>query len=157
MTSKSVYVIADGDGRRKIGFSQNAQTRLAQLQAAAGGQLLLERHFVCGINQAGAVERLAHQLLAEKRLTGEWFDVTLEEAVAAIEEAIATVEAGGFRTRLTEPGHMSDLGVRWTEEEREALQAAAADKSLTISALVRMIVVEWLKRHGWLKSRRTKG
>jgi hypothetical protein len=46
------------------------------------------------------------------------------------------------------------MNVRWTEEERDALQAAAEDKSLSLSGLVRMIVVEWLKRHNWLKRTR---
>jgi hypothetical protein len=46
------------------------------------------------------------------------------------------------------------IGVRFTDEERAALEAAADDKSMSWSALVRMIVAEWLKRHNWLKGRK---
>ena len=40
---------------------------------------------------------------------------------------------------------------RWADEERAALDAAALDKSMSLSALVRMIVAEWLRKNGWLK------
>jgi uncharacterized protein (DUF1778 family) len=43
------------------------------------------------------------------------------------------------------------IGVRLTDEQRDALAAAAEGKSLALSAMVRMIVAEWLRKHGWLK------
>jgi uncharacterized protein (DUF1778 family) len=43
------------------------------------------------------------------------------------------------------------IGVRLTDEERSALEAAAEGTSLALSAMVRMIVAEWLRKHGWLK------
>jgi len=43
------------------------------------------------------------------------------------------------------------LGVRFDETEREALRKAAEADDRPMSALVRKIVGEWLRRHGWLK------
>lgn len=46
------------------------------------------------------------------------------------------------------------IGVRFSDEERAALDAAAEEKSLALSAMVRMIVAEWLRKHGFLKRSR---
>jgi hypothetical protein len=43
------------------------------------------------------------------------------------------------------------IGVRLSDEERDALTAAAEDKSLALSAMVRTIVAEWLRKQGWLR------
>jgi hypothetical protein len=45
------------------------------------------------------------------------------------------------------------IGVRFSDSEREAMNSASEAKSLSLSALVRMIVVEWLRKHRWLKSK----
>ena len=52
---------------------------------------------------------------------------------------------------------MHPSNVRLSPEEREALELAASDKSLSLSALVRMIVTEWLRRHNWLKKAKRCG
>lgn len=45
----------------------------------------------------------------------------------------------------------TQLGVRWEPTEREALERAAKADQRAPSTLVRMIVIEWLKKNGWLK------
>jgi hypothetical protein len=42
------------------------------------------------------------------------------------------------------------LNVRFGEDEREALERAAAADDRPLSAMVRKIVVDWLRRGGWL-------
>jgi hypothetical protein len=51
------------------------------------------------------VETTAHRLLQAKRLGGDWFDVTPEEAIAAVKEAIRLVESGeALEARLAARG-----------------------------------------------------
>jgi hypothetical protein len=46
----------------------------------------------------------------------------------------------------------TQLGVRLEPEEREALERAAQADARPQSALVRKIVVDWLRENGWLKT-----
>lgn len=48
------------------------------------------------------------------------------------------------------------LGVRLDPSERSALAKAAAADDRSQSALVRKIVAEWLRRHGWLSEPKRK-
>lgn len=45
----------------------------------------------------------------------------------------------------------TQIGVRWDAAEYEALKRAADADQRAPSTLVRMIVVAWLKKNGWLK------
>jgi hypothetical protein len=46
------------------------------------------------------------------------------------------------------------IGVRLEPEEKAALEKAAAADDRSLSALVRKILVEWLRKHGHLKAPR---
>jgi hypothetical protein len=144
---RNVYIVVDGAGRRKIGFSGNVENRLRDLQVGHPSKLELERFFVCGSTEGNLVERTAHKLLASKRLQGEWFDVSFAEACAAIELAIESI-------KTQEIAACNRIGLRLFDDERAALDAAAEEKSLALSAMVRMIVAEWLRKHGWLRRSR---
>jgi hypothetical protein len=43
------------------------------------------------------------------------------------------------------------LGIRLEDEERDALERAALADDRSMSALGRKILVEWLRKNGWLK------
>lgn len=43
------------------------------------------------------------------------------------------------------------LGIRLESDERAALEKAAASEVLSMSSLGRKIIVEWLRKRGWLK------
>jgi hypothetical protein len=43
------------------------------------------------------------------------------------------------------------VGIRWNPEERAALEAVAASQDRSLSAMVRKIVVDWLRLTGWLE------
>ena len=43
------------------------------------------------------------------------------------------------------------IGVRFSTDERAALEKAAAADDRSMSALARKIVVEWLRANGWLQ------
>jgi T5orf172 domain len=84
----SIYVIGEEgqlNGPVKIGYSDNPLKRLATLQVGYPRKLV----FHC-LNMAvrsdciKSAERAIHDQLYEHRLYGEWFDVSVETAVAAI-------------------------------------------------------------------------
>lgn len=81
-----VYVIGSDDGPMKIGIATDPQSRLVEIQVGHPFKLKVLhswRH-----EAAAKVELAAHKLLRGKRLQGEWFSVTQEEASAAVERAI---------------------------------------------------------------------
>lgn len=91
-----VYVIS---GRyQKIGHSRNPKGRLAGFKTASPYPLTLSFELECYM--AERAERLAHQQLAHKRLAGEWFDVSAEDAILAVKDAVANVQ--GRRARVSE-------------------------------------------------------
>lgn len=76
---------------------------------------------------------------------------TADEAMAAERSLIASLLPDGRLTNTYMMDKGPPINVRLTDEERDALAAAADGKSLALSAMVRMIVAEWLRKHGWLK------
>ena len=46
------------------------------------------------------------------------------------------------------------IGIRLEPAEREALERAAAADDRTMSAFARRVLVEWLRKGGWLKKER---
>lgn len=46
------------------------------------------------------------------------------------------------------------LGIRLEPDEHAALEKAATSEVLSMSALGRKIIVEWLRKNGWLKKPR---
>ncbi len=81
-----VYVIAGHQGAVKVGYSTNPQMRLAALQTASAGQLHMA-HILATDIDARMIEAEAHRLLDRHRLAGEWFDVSPEVAIEAVELA----------------------------------------------------------------------
>lgn len=116
---RSIYVIgASENGPVKIGQANNPQARCLDLQTGHPQALrvLLERQ----CNDATAVERFAHRMLAIKRLNGEWFDASLAEAAACIKYAL-TGDLGSANDRVA---WLAPHGqCRSCDRKRAALQA----------------------------------
>jgi hypothetical protein len=90
----AVYVMRSENGLVKIGRSRNPEKRRKALQATSGFPVELIHHWPS--EAPSTVERAAHLLLSEHRKAGEWFDVSVEDAVAAIENAVQQLhECGG--------------------------------------------------------------
>ena len=80
MTPYYVYLISDGE-LIKIGYAANVISRLKDLQVGNGRELsILETFKVENKRNAGWVERLAHDVFREARVSGEWFRVDPSEA-----------------------------------------------------------------------------
>ena len=114
----AVYVLA-GDGRVKVGRSHDPGARARTLGLAAGAVYRLH-HATAARDDAVMVEGLAHQLLNAKRIAGEWFDVTPQEAVAAVEKAIKMVREGHTPDRSNDLFNLrlSAEYLHWLDEMR---------------------------------------
>ena len=89
-----VYVVAR-DGKRwpaKIGSTQNMKTRLAALQGGNHEHLVVV--WQMRIPNAGELEREVLFDLRSRRIRGEWFDVTQDEAIEALVSAIRRRSGG---------------------------------------------------------------
>lgn len=84
--SSHVYVVGSDDGPMKIGIAIDPRNRLAELQVGHPFKLKVLRTWK---HEAAAhIELAAHKILRGNRLQGEWFSVSPEEAIAAVERAI---------------------------------------------------------------------
>ena len=144
--AKSLYVMGSTIGLTKIGIAQDPCARLRTIQGAAGIRLSLV-HSSDKTLDARAIEAAAHKLLAEKRKTGEWFDVSPDEAVEALAEAARIVEEK--RRAKKRPGRPLEHGERlervqvlMTPTQREAATAEAKRSSRSISEVIR----DWIDK-----------
>lgn len=81
----SVYVIeAEGLGRCKVGIAIRPDRRLSVLRHWSPVRLVLIE--ALQFDDPGKIERAVHRRLRDKRLWGEWFEVSAAEALAAIME-----------------------------------------------------------------------
>jgi hypothetical protein len=108
---------------------------------------------------------VAHRLLKEKRLGGEWFDVTDDQAIAAVREAIALVESGvapetdrsrSYRRRsrgrpkwASNCPRSASIGIRLEPAVKAALEAAAKADHRPVASLIEKVMTEWLEANGY--------
>lgn len=158
---KSVYVmVSDQLGITKIGIASDPEVRRRMLQDASGIKLRLVHASEQRVD-ARAVEAAAHKLLHEKRKTGEWFDVTLEDAVAAIQEAADAVDevmgSAGLnevldmarkrgRPAIPDDQRRNIVAIRFEPELMAKIDAAAAELGMNRSQFVRESVAARVKR-----------
>lgn len=83
-----IYIIGTILGHKKIGYGKSPRSRLKQLQTGNPERLEILHTVEVSDKQARLVEKSSHVILAEYRLTGEWFDVDLETAITAIDRAV---------------------------------------------------------------------
>lgn len=84
----SIYVIGPAEGPFKIGYSANPNARLSSLQTGRTDKLILHYSEETETDKAKVIEKLIHQTIAHKRIRGEWFDVTLDEAIGEVRHAL---------------------------------------------------------------------
>jgi len=143
-----VYVATNGQAS-KIGISWEPQDRMRTLRHKGTPADLCR---VFAPERADLVEKLAHELLMDKRAQGEWFNVTPEQACAAVEEAIERVANGWSpaprqtRNRKAEQAYEASgkrpgtsISVRLSVDELAALDAArgATARAAWIKALIK--------------------
>ena len=83
MTARSIYVVKSDPGPGKIGIAIRVNQRFSTLKTSSPFPLSLS---YTGETDADvyALEQKAHEILADNRMSGEWFNVTTKEAVQAV-------------------------------------------------------------------------
>ena len=86
VTGSFVYVVDNGRGNHKVGWTVNPTARLATLQT--GSPDALRFAYVAAASGKGfEIEQAAHEILANHRGSGEWFAIPADMAVAALNTA----------------------------------------------------------------------
>lgn len=80
----SVYVMDDGL-HRKVGFSEDPYARAVQVRRDSEVKIA----FLHETDDCHRIERAAHLLLGPHNVGGEWFDVSVDAAIAAVKQAIS--------------------------------------------------------------------
>jgi hypothetical protein len=91
-----IYVLENGrmPNVLKIGFTKNSvQERVAELSSATGVPVPFVCLFLCRVRNPAAVERSVHQKLASRNAGKEFFRISLNDAIIAIEDAAASQQA----------------------------------------------------------------
>ena len=146
-----VYVVGSATGPQKIGIAGNVERRLRSVQTGSHVPIVLAFSAETeGDGIAEQVENYAHWILREKRLHGEWFDVTPSEAKAAVSNAAAAVAKGEKIEKLVRNvGRKKLWDVRITlpitSETVERLDAALRDGEARLD-LIREAIEKELKR-----------
>lgn len=83
-----LYVIGNNSNKQKIGFSKDVARRLKTLQTGNSEELLLHYYVPIPENKVRILEKKIHHELSYKRLKGEWFNITAEEAKSFLDFAV---------------------------------------------------------------------
>jgi hypothetical protein len=84
-----IYVIVSAAGPVKIGQTRNPDNRLDSLQVASPYKLHIAYTRKVSAKDYILIEREAHRNLDGKRLCSEWFDASEEDAIKAVDAALA--------------------------------------------------------------------
>lgn len=91
---RHLYVGALLGGFVKVGSSWHPRQRVATLRTRFPGLVLAWQTPEPFIGRADRVETTAHNLLGSKRVAGEWFVASVEEAIEVVQQALAIVAGG---------------------------------------------------------------
>jgi hypothetical protein len=134
-----LYVMGTPLGHKKIGLAVNPARRRFSLQTASPTKIdILHTRQLPDPTIAVDIERRAHWLLREHRLSGEWFNVPLEAALSAIECAVETNGAGekattgAGRPRLSQHSKTILTGIRLTDATRERIIALVGPNRMAV-------------------------
>lgn len=122
--SRFAYVIgASRDGPLKVGVALKPWERLVILQT--GHPERLQCFWMDPTPRGDRVERIAHQILAPSRMTGEWFDVPLEVAISAVAVAAIVLDEGRGLSEADLIEYRADVGAQCNYEPYRARKKAA--------------------------------
>lgn len=126
-----VYIMSYPNSKKyKIGHSLNPTTRAADIGGTLSPETpILEAYFWCS-ERRGDVERQAHEILKKFRSNGEWFNVSMDDAVRAIKQA-----ATDTKVEIKQVFMNKKVGVFDTKEDRQAwLKERLGNKKSTLGS-----------------------
>lgn len=149
-----LYVIGADTGPLKVGRSKRPKARLQSLATGSDRAMLLLYQVEVAEGLDAEVEALAQVYLREHWTRGEWFNVTLDAARAAIDQAVLAAHRGERAYR--KPMGRKPLGgagektvmvpMRWAPALLARVDAARGEEER--SAFIREAVERELKRRG---------
>jgi predicted GIY-YIG superfamily endonuclease len=83
-----IYVIGNQTNRQKIGFSKDVFKRLKTLQTGNPDKLILHHYVSVPENRVRILESKIHSELGYKRLSGEWFNMSPDEATSFLDFSV---------------------------------------------------------------------
>ncbi len=83
-----LYVISSKENPVKIGYSIKPEQRIKNLQTGSVEKLKIQYQKAVNETVGKKIERIIHANNSHKRISGEWFNMTIEEAKNEIEFAI---------------------------------------------------------------------
>jgi len=87
-----IYVMSDGPDRSKVGITTNLAQRLKSIRVNSLSLVAVEWHSEPR-EDAALVESVVHQALLDRRIAGEWFAVSANETIVAVQRAIVAVDS----------------------------------------------------------------
>jgi len=79
-----IYVIGPAEGPQKIGLSGDVEKRLQTLQTGSPVTLIIHHTEEVNPKKVRLLEKKIHNELNHKRVKGEWFDLSPEDAKAFV-------------------------------------------------------------------------
>lgn len=142
-----VYVLGAVDSPQKIGISRDPYRRAGEFKTGSHQELVVSFKTPLLRSEAYEVERLVHHRLSERRVRGEWFDVTPEEAAREVEEGVAAYHRGERSPRSAGNPEMERVVMMapasWLARITE--WRARQDPIPSLSAAIRQLVVMGLE------------
>lgn len=84
-----IYVIAPRpEGPVKIGLSKTPDKRLRQLQTGHPERLYLYHTMEVETPKVALLEKIIHKTVSYKKTVGEWFDLSVTDAIGEVEFAL---------------------------------------------------------------------
>ena len=88
-----IYVIGPAVGPLKIGIATYLKDRLSSIQTGSHVRLSVLFSIKVPAGLAQRIEQAAHKIICDRRMSGEWFDATKEQAISAVISAKNAAEA----------------------------------------------------------------
>lgn len=82
-----IYVIGGTDKPYKIGITGNLEQRLKNLQTGNPYELKIHYKEEIPESQVKLIEQKIHKIIKHKQTHGEWFDISLDDAIAEVKYA----------------------------------------------------------------------
>lgn len=83
-----IYIIGNSESQQKIGFAKNPQKRLKALQTGNAQKLFLHHVAEVPEEKVKILEKKIHHEINHKKIKGEWFNISAEEAKLILDHAI---------------------------------------------------------------------
>lgn len=120
-----VYVIGAGPHRHKIGKARDPEERRRMLQTGSPEPLSIV--YQQRVTNPLGVEAMAHRLLADYRLGGEWFSSNQDDAVRAVGRAVEALNAADHTAPIEKVASRLQSGVG-LEARRKAVRTYHAKR-----------------------------